>query len=205
MGIKLDLLPPAKYESGLLNYVAQNFTRIQNAFAKVQGGAASADSPSDDPTPGDTWVDTTTKSYRVWDGTQWAIISSYVHQTFSPVITQGVTVSRTVDSCVYQYQGDYVVGEWFCTMTGSGTASNLISVTGPVGIASQAGQAIGYGRLIRSGGIDPLTAVVGGGTSIRFTDQAQAYTNFFGAAGSSRTAALASGDALVFSFRYRWQ
>lgn len=207
MGIKLDLLPPSRYQGGLLNYIAQNFIRIQNAFGKAQAGGASTTEPSD-PSTGDAWIDTTTKTYKIYDGTDWLIVSSYESTDWTPVVSQPGAVGRTLISATYQFQGDYVSGDCFLALTGTGTANTAITITKPVAshASMNAGFPCGAGYLYNANlnvrvPIYPIVNV----NNFVFGDQGISSGVSIGQTGSAFNEALVNTDSIGFIFRYRWR
>lgn len=72
----------------------------------------------------------------VYSGSLWSTIGP-VHgalSVFDPVITQGVTVAHTVGNSTWSRVGRQVTWRWTLIVTGSGTASNVVTLQLPVNI-----------------------------------------------------------------------
>lgn len=204
--IKFDLLPPAQYESGVVNWVAQSFIRIQQALGKASGLSVSSTEPGD-PATGDIWVDTTTKTVKIYTGAEFMILGSYESVDYSPLLLQPGAFGRTVVSATYQYSGDYIIGEISLSVTGTGNANTAISVSMPVaGVAAAAGQCVGHGYIYdaSAGTRIPLQPVIVG-TNFLLGDATQAIGVALGQNTSAFNAALVNTDAILFNFRYRWR
>jgi len=202
---RLDLLAPSRYESGFLNWANQNFLRIQQAFGKVLTGGSSGSEPND-PTTGDVWIDSTTKTFRIWDGADWKFLHSYEAGNFTPTIIQSVTVSRTITSCTFQYSGDYIEGEFLFLITGSGTNTHAITIGTPTpSFLLNAGEEVGTGYIFdaSSGTRIPFQLVASGGRFL-VGDATQGAGNAFGQAGTAFAQGLVNGDAITGRFKYRW-
>lgn len=206
MPIKFDLLPPAQYDSGVINWVAQSFVRIQQALAKATGLVIGTTEPGD-PTTGDFWMDTTTKTIKVFDGAEFLIVQSYESTSYSPLLLQPGAFGRTVVSATYQYEGDYVTGEVSLSVTGTGNANTAVSVSMPVTPATEAaGACAGHGYIYdaSAGTRIPLQPVIVG-TNFLLGDATQGTGVALGQNTSAFTAALVNTDAILFNFRYRWR
>ncbi len=204
LGIKVELLPPPAYEAGFLNWAQQNFVRIQNAVGRSLGGTISATEPNN-PNPGDLWVNTTRETLEVYYSSRFWVVASFDEQTWSPVVTQSVTVTRVVAAADFQYQGAWIMGEFLLNFNGAGTANNAIHISTPEPIQSVAGTVCGLGRFFDSsaGVVFRVQAVVNAGKM--YLESTTADTGaFFGADAAVFNGAVASGDTLSLQFRYKW-
>lgn len=206
MGIKLDLLPPSRYEGGLLNYINQNFIRIQQAFGKAMNGGAGTAEPQD-PSTGDIWIDTTTKTVKVYISTEWLVVGSYESRTWTPIISQPGATGRNVLQADYQFDGDFVVGEVTLQIIGTGTANNPIVVTAPVAALHFHGQTVGVGHVYDAGTNTryPGHVVMPSTTTLALLDSAVSGLGllYLGNTGTSYNQAIANGDAVFMNFKYR--
>lgn len=116
----------------------------------------------------------------------------------TPVVTQSVTVTKTTTMSRYAKIGRLVIWAFYLTVTGSGTASQVVTVTLPFTAAATAGSLCGVGYIYDSSvnlNYTGLTALfdsthcsfVIGGTN----------SNYLGGTGSGFTAGLASSDGLL--------
>lgn len=135
----------------------------------------------------------------VYSGAAWSTIGP-VHGGWlqhTPTVTQSVGVAITVSNSTYMRVGRMVHWRWTVTVTGSGTAANVVTLSVPVNInyVGDFGEC-GRGQLwdtsatsLYNGGIVPAAA----GT-IKIQSTVTAPPNFLGASGF--TAGLASGDVI---------
>ena len=197
-----DLIP--RYDETFLRYVNENFQRLKSLLGTAGPEHISGTAPAD-PYIGQTWVDTTTKAYRLWNGTLWKYIHSYEKLDFSPTIQQPGLLTRTISYANYQRGGDYVEGEILLVVTGTGTANNIINISLPVTPAAVAGQAAGYGYLYdASANVRyPCQPVITSSTLMAFIDPAGGVGVLFGQTGAAFGAALALNDTFTYNFRYR--
>lgn len=70
-------------------------------------------------------------TYYSYNGSAWVIESEPV-QSWSPTVTQSVTVSKTVTWGWYQRSNGMFTASCRLDFTGSGTATNIITITGPL-------------------------------------------------------------------------
>lgn len=206
MGIKFDLLPPAQYDSGVVNWVAQSFIRIQQAFARAIGGGAGTTSPTS-PAAGDIFTNTTAKTLETTpDGITFKKVGSYDELTWSPVISQPGALGRTVTYANYQYEGAWITGELLLTLTGAGTANTKITITPPLNAESNLSQACGYGYIYDASSNTRVPVIVFyAANNFEMLDATQGTVGLsIGQTGTAFAVALANGDAVTFNFRYRW-
>ena len=145
----------------------------------------------------------------VYSGSAWSTIGP-VHgalTSWTPAVTQSGSVSVTVNRATYSRVGRRIHAEALLTVTGSGTASNLITVSLPVAIdsgwvsdytdigqarISDVSAAINYAVY----GVAPHST-----TTVKFSSSVSAVPpTFHGAA--TFTAGLAVGDILALQVSY---
>lgn len=122
--------------------------------------------------------------------------------TYTPAIVQSGTVTKTTNYAAYWRGGRKISVNVLCTMTGSGTSSNIVTVSLPV-TAKTGSVAFGSGYIYdaSTGIYYPGIAYLATASTIAFIDSTQSSTSpTLGAAGF--TAALASGDIVNFSMTY---
>ena len=127
--------------------------------------------------------------------------------SYTPTITQSGSVAKTVTYCEYIVRGG-VVDYWgTVSFTGSGTATNLVTVSLPVNADSgavTAGQNVGTGILYdASAGDYPCIARIASASTISFVQSSIEGTsnNKLGLNGGF-TAQIVSGDALQWHVTY---
>jgi hypothetical protein len=137
-------------------------------------------------------------TYLMHEGGAWT--------TWTPAVIQGATPTLTVNSAVYARAGRMITFEVVVTITSTATGGNNIVLTLPVAGASRYGSlAIRFGRgaiIDTSAALSyegPLVAL--GTTSVTIKDtNAGIASGMMG--GSGFTAALASGDNVLYSGTY---
>lgn len=120
---------------------------------------------------------------------------------YTPTLTQGVTVTKTVTSARYIRVGRWISAQVFLAVTGAGTAGTGIQIGLPVQAAVAATFGSGYLLDASAGsffaGIAyPSTGLVSG----LLIGNGTGLGNIAGIAGF--TAALASGDVISMNFNY---
>lgn len=123
---------------------------------------------------------------------------------WTPVVTQGVAVSITNTQSFYSIMGDWVIGMFAVGITSSGTAGQQVRISLPVA-AAIAQNNIGLASIhdnstfFRYPAVMDMTALA----QVFLSDTTQASGTW--ALGTvTFTAALASGDSITGSFRYKW-
>lgn len=123
--------------------------------------------------------------------------------SYTPTLTQSVTVTKTVNYAKYMQVGKLVVVQVFLSVTGAGTAANAILVGLPV-TAAQTGaapQEVGTGAVLDSslGQVWKGQAILHSTTDVWFRASGSS-TNVLGT--GDMTAALASGDQVSMTVTY---
>lgn len=151
-----------------------------------------------------TWL-SDTDSLEVYTGSAWLqVAGGAAGLSWSPSIVQGATPTLTVSRATYHRQGRRISGDAYVTLTGAGTAGNIVTITVPVAMATASAntivgtgwifdQSLGvfhYGILMRSSS-----------TTVNFLIPAQASAaTYLGTAGF--TAAFAASDVVSIQFDY---
>lgn len=137
----------------------------------------------------------------VYSGAAWSTIGP-VHgsvSTWTPTLTQSGTVTATVTSARYTRVGRWIMGYTRLDVTGTGTATNAVTVSLPVAAASTV---MGSGWIYDSSATTNYTGAASVNTSTTVAMiQHNSTSGFMGAVGNF-TAALASGDIVQVSFMY---
>lgn len=144
--------------------------------------------------------ETDTDRIYIYDGSTWVlhnVLSQWINYT--PTLTQSGTVTKTVAYSRYHKVGRKVTFQAYCSATGSGTGSNIVTLSLPW-TAAQASLVVGsfyiYDASVNTNylGHAALNSVN------TVTGLINATSNYMGAAGF--TAALASGDSILVDCTY---
>lgn len=133
-------------------------------------------------------------TYLMGEGGAWT--------TWTPVLTQSGTVTATVTSAVYGRWGRLIVGQFRLSVTGTGTASNAVTVSLPV-TSARSGVPVGSGGIYDLSAVLNYTGNVSLNTTTTFGFEGHGIgvnPNLLGTTGF--TAALASGDIVQGFFTY---
>jgi len=148
-----------------------------------------------------------TNNLLVWNGLSWAAVYQPGAWTdYSPVVTQGVTVTYTRNYARYYKIGRTVTVQVDLSMTGTGTAASGVTVSLPVPCAApgSAGLAIGSGAIYDSSANALFKAILEMAVTnppvVQFRPTTTTNNDFLGSA--VFTAALASGDLIRFGATY---
>lgn len=122
--------------------------------------------------------------------------------TYTPVVTQGVTVTMNWTEVSYSRLGSRVTGNLYGTATSSGTASQFILVTVPLAILTTAAISIAYGFMQDVSAVQnyPFIAYRSSSTQMAFMGMYQT-PGYLGP--GQFTAGLATGDVISITFNYR--
>jgi hypothetical protein len=144
-------------------------------------------------------------TFTVYNGSAWSTAVDYgVWSTWTTTLTQSGSVSHTALYARYMQEGKKVVARCSLDVTGTGTASNSVTISLPVTAASGDFVPIGSGRIYDTSAstqyagvaINPTT------TTCSLLLGSGGVSNFMGATGGGFTAALASGDDVGFAIEY---
>lgn len=165
---------------------------------------SSADYPAA-PLEGMLLFDKALDAYVTRTGAAWVQLApqtTTAAQTWSPALTQSVSVTATINDAVYYRSGVFVDAWANLGVTSAGTAGTALSVTLPVTLSSwTANPVIGEGFIFDTSGTDAfaVTVVASGTTSATFvTTSATAAASF----GVAPNLAIESGDTVRFRLRY---
>lgn len=147
-----------------------------------------------------------TDSFWAYNGSAWVGYGrASAWGTYTPTLTQSSTVSATVTQARWNRIGRTIFTHVQLSVTATGTANNAVTVTLPFTAAYANTGAVGQGFIYDASpgntthsGIAYLQST----TTIRLTDTNSGVTGGLGAASTSFTAALASGDFVTFSAVY---
>jgi hypothetical protein len=140
-----------------------------------------------------------------YNGSAWVVCADYgAWGTWTPTVTQSGTVTHTATVARYSQVGKLIVAQAVLNITGTGTATNTITVSLPVNSFTASAAPMGSGNLgdVSTGiqwGFVALTATA---STVQFISGNGSATGFLGGSGGGFTAALASGDVLIFNLVY---
>jgi len=143
-----------------------------------------------------------TNTLTVYTGSAWSTIGP-VHgalSTWAPVITQSGTVTHTVTEAKYMRIGRMVIGNFYLAVTGSGSASNVVTVTAPVTAAVASNKVIGAGNILDTSAPADYNGALRLNTTTTMVISSSSSTNFLGV--DTFTAGLANLDAVSGAFSY---
>lgn len=165
---------------------------------------SSADYPAA-PLEGMLLFDKALDSYVTRTGSAWIALSpqtTTAKTTWTPALTQSVSVTATINDAVYYRSGVFVDAWANLTVTSGGTAGTALSVTLPVTSSSwTANPVIGHGFIFDTGGTDAwaVTVVASGTTSATFVSTSSVSNASWGVAPNE---GIASTDVIRFHLRY---
>lgn len=121
--------------------------------------------------------------------------------SYTPTLTQSVTVTKTVTYAKYLQLGSVVFVKVRLDVTGAGTAANAV-VCGLPGTAANVSSIMGGGSVYDAAGAGPLRAqaFISGATTTTFSWFVDTASS--AAWGVSPNTALANGDVLFADFSY---
>lgn len=124
---------------------------------------------------------------------------------YTPVITQGGTVTATVNRARYHRAGRKITGDVYAIVTGgAGAPTTTIDVSLPVTPAATSGNTIAGEGWIFDASTNAFwfgTMLISSSGAVRFLRRQDGVTSAF-LATSGMTSALAVGDILSFTFAY---
>jgi len=133
--------------------------------------------------------------YLMGEGGAWA--------SWTPVVTQSVTVAVTNTRSRFARYGRTIVATTTLTVTGAGTAANSITISLPVTAAHSSGRP-GVGTWFDTSATNffEFHAAFASTTTINLRGTATNVLAALGSTGSDNAAALANGDVLEFTITY---
>ena len=146
-------------------------------------------------------VESDTGLRKMGSGSAWITIGGIsAEPSWTPTITQGVAVTKTVGLAKYNVDGKRVQGECYFTCTSSGTASNAITVSIPVTAAAAITHGVGSGYFGSGGVFYPVIAYLASTTTIGFLPaNVTGGTTVFGVSGLTQLVNTSIG---TFTFSY---
>jgi hypothetical protein len=165
---------------------------------------SSADYPAA-PLEGMLLFDKALDSYVTRTSSAWVLLSpqtTTAKTTWTPALTQSVSVTATINDAVYYRSGVFVDAWANLTVTSGGSAGTALSVTLPVTSSSwTANPVIGQGFIFDTSGTDAfaVTVVASGTTSATFVTTSATAAGSFGVAPNL---AIESNDTIRFHLRY---
>lgn len=148
-----------------------------------------------------------TNTLTIYSGTAWSTIGPGHGALipWTPVISQGATPTFTNTRSVYSRVGRQITGSFQLSVTGAGTAANLVSVSIPfTAVGTNDLCFVGTGKIYdASSGFEyPCNLVLSNTTNMKFQTYVSATSVGAYLGTSVFTAALAAGDAVVGQFQY---
>lgn len=121
--------------------------------------------------------------------------------SYTPTLTQSAAVTKTTTRSAYKKIGRTVIWEFLLTCTGSGTASNIITVSLPFTAVANTGIVGSFRLYDATGNLNyPGTAELNSTTTV--TGVVAGSNNYIGTAGGGFAAALVSGSSLYGKIIY---
>lgn len=141
-----------------------------------------------------------TKFYKIGDGfTQWTSLP-YAHAgvwlSYTPVLTQGTAIAKTVDYAKYYKVGKLICGQVKVSSTGAGTPANPITLSLP-GDAAASGLVVGTGFFYDESGPTQYQAVA----YLNSVSTIALYQTDVTSSTAINTT-VAAADVIVVSFQY---
>jgi hypothetical protein len=136
-------------------------------------------------------------TYLMGEGGAWT--------NYTPTLLQPGAITKTVNYARYARFGRTIIGGFYLSVTGTGTAANVVNVALPVtAVGTNDLTFVGSGKIYdASSGFEYVSfCVLNSTTALKYqiANTAGAIQQFLGATGF--TAALASGDVVVAQFQY---
>ncbi len=123
--------------------------------------------------------------------------------SYTPTLTQSSAVTKTVTYAKYEKIGRLVICQVLLNVTGTGAANNSVTISLPFTAASS-NIDTGSGHIFDSsaGTNNPGIAFTSSTTTVALVDATAATGATLGVTGAVFSAALASGDAVLFNIMY---
>lgn len=139
----------------------------------------------------------------LYDGTQFLLLNAYTGWvSWTPTITQGVAVTKTVNYAKYRIDGTTCQVSVGCTITSAGTAGQGIQFTLPITAASSSYRAAGSAAYYRAGITQyyTLTALFDATSASYVIFANDASTNLY--FGQAPSFGMANNDGLILNLTY---
>lgn len=190
------------WAAGNVPTAAQFDTYLQEQTVMVFATAAARDTAlSTAKSEGMVTYQLDTNTLTIYTGAAWSPIGPAhgAWTSFTPVITQSGVVTHTVSNSTYLRVGRMIHWRFTLTVTGSGTGSNVVTLSVPVNIGYVSDYApCGWGQILDSSTnlvcAGPAVPAAAGTIKIQTLYMSGSAFNVLGT--SSFTAALASGDVI---------
>lgn len=199
-----NLIP--RFDSTFLNYINQNFIRLQTALDRAAVETISTTAPTD-PYTGQMYTDTALGITYIYSGSAWVPFKHWGAGTaYTPSWTQGGVITKTVNAITQYFQeGKNVWGSVYMLATGGAGAANTAQTVGtPVTAAAAVFQEVGSGHFYdASAGLNyPFLVVMASTTTFQFITTGAPSGVLLGQTGSDNNAAVVNTDGIFFNFRY---
>lgn len=155
-------------------------------------------------TEGQIIYETDTDKLYIYSGSGWVRFGAQGGwTTYTPTLTQSGAVTHTATYAKYEKIGRKVTVNFVLAVTGSGTASNKVTVSLPFTAAQAGDMGVGSGGIVDASAVlfYPAIVVIDTTTTFAFQDATQGTAGYLGATGVF-TAGLASGDVVRGSLTY---
>lgn len=186
------------------------FSSVLGAQSIVKPGVCTSGTRPSVPFDGQVIYETDTNRTLAYNGSSWDILSDMgAWTTYTPGLSQSVTVTKTVNHARYMQVGKTVMGSVYMTATSAGTGGLTMRSSFPVTpIASIYNNTQSFGATIGSGGFYKASGTVQYNFSVQCigggSDSLAFYANGTGGSlfGQYPALAIASGDHIFFNFTY---
>jgi hypothetical protein len=184
-----------------------NMTQAQSI---MKPGVCTSSTRPASPYDGQVIYETDTDRAMVWNNAAWVVLSEMgTWTTYTPGLSQSVTVTKTVNHARYMQVGKTVMGSVYMTATSAGTGGFTIRSSFPVTpVASIYNNTQSFGATIGSGGFYKssggaqysfsVQCIGGGSDSLAFYATGTGGSMF----GQFPAVTIASGDHIFFNFTY---
>jgi len=184
--------------------LVEDITAVAVPVAVSTGLWAPANDFPPSPLEGDLFYEQDTDKLWVWDGAAWVqLVASGAWASFTPLLWQGGTVTKTVTYAKYTRVGRMITAIVNLAITGTGTGTTEVHVGLPITAATSDGCTVGAGAIYNASNFAtyPGTAeIITSGTEVRLRDTAAPGISILGAA--QFTDAFANGDGLTYAATY---
>lgn len=197
-----DLIP--RRDETFLRYININMQRLKQSLLGVPRETISTTAPGS-PYIGQTYTNPTLGIDYVWNGTIWVPVNHWGPGTLhTPVWTQSGTISKTVVYSNWFKEGRKISGSMHLQATSGGTSNVIQTVTAPEAASVASSRAVGSGYFNdNSLGVNTgLIVYLSTTTTFAFVTVDASYAGSLGTATSGNPNAVASPDAITFTYEY---